>query len=469
MEGRGHREWELLGGKMPETRSSDSVSTKLQQIAALARQRPEVAFSALAHHIDVDFLREAYRRTRKDGAVGIDGQTADEYAASLEDNLRSLLGRFKSDRYRAPAVRRVHISKGGGKRTRPIGIPTFEDKILQRAVSMVVGAVYEQDFLDCSYGFRPGRSAHRALDALWRETMAMGGGWVLDVDIQGFFDALDHHHLRTFLGQRVRDGVLRRAIDKWLKAGVLEEGQLRRVEEGTPQGGVISPLLSNIYLHVVLDEWFTREVKPRIRGRAFLIRYADDFVIVFAREDDARRVMEVLPKRLGKYGLTLHPEKTRLVRFQRPRSSPGSGRAGRVDAECRARPGTFVLLGFTHLWGQSRRGRWVIQRKTASGRFRRALRAINLWLRRHRHRSIAFQHRALSQKLRGHWAYYGITGNARRLQVFGMEVRRLWHKWLNRRSQRGGMLWSRFARLLERYPLPRAVVVHSVYRRAANP
>jgi len=272
----------------------------------------------LAHHIDIELLREAHELVRKDGAVGVDGQTAAEYAEALEENLASLLERFKSGAYKAPPVRRVHIPKGSGSKTRPIGIPTFEDKILQRAVLMVLEAVYEEDFLPCSFGFRRGRSAHQALETFWRSSMDMGGGVVLEVDIEGFFDSLAHVHLRSFLDERVRDGVIRRTIDKWLKAGVLEAGRVMHPNEGSPQGGVISPLLANVYLHHVLDTWFENEIKPRLKGRAFLVRYADDVVIVLENEDDARRLKAVLPKRFAKYGLKLHPEKTRDVPFRRP-------------------------------------------------------------------------------------------------------------------------------------------------------
>src|SRR5262245_13506833 len=267
------------------------VSTKRQRIAQLARQSPEMGFTSPAYFIDIDWLREAYRRTRKDGAVGVDGQSGADYAVDLEGNLRSLLDRAKSGAYQAPPVRRVHIPKAGSAtETRPLGIPTFEDKVLQRAVVMALEAVYEQDFKDCSYGFRPGRSAHQALRDLWQQTMQSGGGWVLEVDIRKFFDTLDHAQLRGLLRRRVRDGVLLRLIDKWLNAGVLEAGSLSYPEAGTPQGGVISPLLANVYLHYVLDEWFEQEVKPRLRGRAFLIRYADDFVIGFTDAADAQRV-----------------------------------------------------------------------------------------------------------------------------------------------------------------------------------
>src|SRR3954463_16236690 len=263
-------------GKMTGTPSPDPISTRRRRIAELASQSPQAAFTTLAHHIDIDWLQEAFRRTRKDGAVGVDGQTATGYAEDLEGNLRSLLGRAKSGRYQAPPVRRVHIPKGTGSETRPIGIPTFEDKILQRAVAMVLEPVYEQDFLDGSYGFRPGRSAHQALEALWQRTMKMGGGWIVEVDIRKFFDTIDHGHLRAFLKRRVHDGVLLRLIGKWLNAGVLEDGCVTHSEKGSPQGGVVSPLLSNAFLHYVLDEWFAREVRPRLEGQSFLIRYADD-------------------------------------------------------------------------------------------------------------------------------------------------------------------------------------------------
>jgi group II intron reverse transcriptase/maturase len=408
---------------------------------------PEKALTTLAHHIDIEFLREAYRRTRKDGAVGVDGQTGSAYEQRLEDNLRSLLERFKSGTYYAPPVRRVLIPKGDGRQTRPIGIPTFEDKVLQRAVAMVLEAVYEQEFLDCSYGFRPGRSAHHALHAVWKGLMDMNGGWVLEVDIKAFFDTLVHGHLRSFLDRRVRDGVLRRTIDKWLKAGVLEAGQVHRPDDGTPQGGVVSPVLANIYLHEVLDVWFETEVKPRLSGRAFAIRYADDAVLVFSSEEDARRVLEILPKRFDKYGLTLHPEKTRLTRFERPDSDPPTGGAGQRRS--------FDLLGFSHFWGRSLKGNWVVLKRTMQSRFSRALRAIAQWCRGHRHWSVAAQQSKLAQKLRGHYAYYGITPNGDAVSRFLHAVQRVWRRWLSRRSQRAGMSWQRFTKLLERYPLPK--------------
>jgi RNA-directed DNA polymerase len=426
-----------------------------------------MGFTSLAYLMDIDWLYEAWRRTRKGGAAGVDGQTAAEYERDLEANLRSLLERAKSGTYRAPPVRRVHIPKGGSggqaTETRPIGIPTLEDKVLQRAVAMLLEPIYEQDFYDCSYGFRPGRSAHQALEALWKQAMDSRGGWVVEVDIRKFFDTLDHRHLRELLGERVRDGVLLRLIGKWLSAGVMEDGSISYPDSGSPQGGVVSPLLANVYLHYVLDDWFEREVKPRLKGRAYLVRYADDFVIGFTEEEDARRVMQVLPKRFGRYGLTLHPDKTRLVPFRQPPKA-GGGPTGKPGTP--GKPGTFDLLGFTHYWAKSRKGNWVVKRKTASSRLSRAVRSIAQWCRLNRHRPIGEQQQTLGQKLRGHFAYYGITGNATALSAFRLAVVRCWRKWLSRRNRERGMTWDVFNRLLGRYPLPAARVVHSVYRTA---
>jgi RNA-directed DNA polymerase len=443
---------------MSGTLGPTNVSTKLQLIAKLAGHSPKAVLNNLSHHIDLEWLREAYRRTRKDGAPGVDGKTAEAYAQDLERNLQDLLERFKSGSYRAPPVKRVHIPKGDGSKTRPIGIPTFEDKVLQRAVVMVLDEIYEQDFLNCSYGFRRGRSAHQALEVLRDGLMGMGGGVVLELDIESFFDTVDHRHLQGFLDQRMRDGVLRRVIGKWLNAGVLEAGMMSCPEQGTPQGGVISPLLANIYLHEVLDVWFERDVKPVLRGKAFMIRYADDAVLAFSDEDDARRVYEVISKRFAKYGLRLHPEKTRLVPFHRP---------SRHDDDDAAGPGTFDVLGFTHYWGVSLRGSNVIKRKTSSGRFRRALARMWDWCKQHRHLPVPEQHRQLCRKLLGHYAYYGITSNGLMLQRFASAVDRFWRYWLGHRSQNSPMSWERFKQLLQRFPLPAVRIAQSVYR-AAN-
>jgi RNA-directed DNA polymerase len=439
------------------------VSTKRQRIAELARQSPEMGFTSLAYFIDIDWLLQAYQQTRKDGATGVDGQTGEDYAADLMGNLQSLLDRAKSGTYVAPPVRRVHIPKAGSTtETRPLGIPTFEDKVLQRAVVMVLEPIYEQDFLDCSYGFRPGRSAHRALDALWHQTMAMGGGWIVDVDIRKFFDTIDHGHLREFLQRRVRDGVLLRLIGKWLNAGVLEDGSVTHLETGSPQGGVVSPLLSNLFLHYVLDEWFAQEVRPRLRGKSFLIRYADDFVMGFSQESDARRVLAVLPKRFAKYGLTIHPEKTRLVPFERPDRVPATA------CPERRTPGTFDLLGFTHFWSRSLRGNWVVKRKTARSRLSRGLKSLSQWCRHNRHLPVATQHQTLCQKLMGHFAYYGITGNSVALGLFRRVAIQSWRRWLSRQRRAGTIPWSEFIRFLKRYPLPPPIAIHSVCRPVAR-
>jgi RNA-directed DNA polymerase len=440
------------------------VLPKQQRIAELAKRSPQMAFTSLAYLMDIDWLQAAFHRTRKDGASGVDGQTWHGYERHLEKNLQALLDRAKSGTYRAPPVRRVHIPKAGSStETRPIGIPTLEDKVLQRAVVMLLEPIYEQDFDSGSYGFRPGRSAHDALADLWQRTMDSGGGWMLEVDIRKFFDTLDHAHLRKFLQLRVRDGVLQRLIGKWLNAGVMEEGSVSYPQAGSPQGGVISPLLANLYLHYVLDVWFRQEVRPRLRGRAHLIRYADDFVILFQRQDDARRVMEVLPKRFGKYGLELHPDKTRLIPFRRPPCRAAGGGDGGPD-----QPGTFDLLGFTHYWGRTRRGGWAVMRQTASKRLSRAVRSIAQWCRANRHRPVCEQHAILSQKVRGHYAYYGITGNSRKLAEFLNAVERAWRRWLARRNSRRDLAWDRFRRLLQRYGLPQPRIVHSYVRQQTH-
>jgi RNA-directed DNA polymerase len=441
------------GGGMDPT----NLSTKRQWIAELARTKPGTALFSLHHVIDLEWMRKAYELTRKDGATGIDGVTATAYEANLEANLTDLLERIKSGRYKAPPVRRTYIPKADGSQ-RPLGIPTFEDKVAQRAIAMVLEAVYEQDFCPCSHGFRPGRSAHEALRVLFSAITWQRQHWVLDVDIRKYFDSIPHHHLRAFLDQRVTDGVIRRMIDKWLKAGVLEDGLLRLATEGTPQGGVISPLLSNIYLHHVLDGWFEGDVRPRLKGGATLVRYADDFVMTFETHHDAKRVLEVLGKRLERYGLTLHPDKTRFIDFRPQRS-------GGTQPGCKEPP--FDFLGFTHTWVKSLKGKNVVRQTTAKNRLARALVAINDWCRDNRHRPVSWQHARLSAKLIGHRAYYGRTGNIRQVHRYRQQVTKLWRKWLERRTRSKRLTWARFNAFLIRYPLPRAMIVHR-YAAAAN-
>ena len=411
-----------------------------------------MAFTSLNHYLDEEWMRFAYESTRKDGAVGVDGQTAQGYALNLEQNLRDLMNRLKSGRYHALPVRRHYIDKpDGGKRG--LGIPSFEEKVAQRAIVMLLEPIYEQDFTACSFGFRPGRSAHQALQALRTGIMEQRGRWVLDVDIRKYFDSIPFAQLREFLSKRVTDGVVRRLIDKWLKAGVMEQGQVFYPETGTPQGGVISPLLSNVFLHYVVDVWFAHEVQPRLRAPSSLIRYCDDFVMLFACREDAERVQAVLGKRLERFGLQLHPDKTRLLAF-RPRKSPSHVGEPAPDA-------SFVFLGFLHLWGKSRKGNWVVRQYTAKGRLARALQVVNETCRRMRHDSLPDQHRTLRRMLNGHYAYFGISSNSKQLKRFYLQVKRLWRKWLSRRSWKSYLSWARFVeKILQDFPLPEPKIVH---------
>jgi group II intron reverse transcriptase/maturase len=396
-------------------------------------------------------MREAFRLTRKDGAPGIDGVTAEDYERSLEANLLDLFERIKSGRYHAPPVRRAYIPKADGTQ-RMLGIPTFEDKVAQRAVTMMLEAVYEQDFLPCSYGFRPGRSAHQALRTLQNVLWAKQLHWVVDIDIRKYFDSIPHSHLRAFLDQRVTDGVIRRMIDKWLNAGAVEDGLLHRTTEGSPQGGVISPCLSNVFLHYVLDEWFETEVKPRLYGESLLVRFADDAIMAFDNIVDAQRILAVLGKRLERFGLTLHPDKTRLVDF-RPLMTE-STRHPETDGT------NFVFLGFTHVWGRSRTGKNMVRQITAKSRLARALAATSDWCRKHRHLPLRVQHRHLSSMMRGHFAYYGVGGNIRRLRGYAHQAVRIWKKWLSRRDRQSVVPWTRLNEILNRHPLPQPKISH---------
>ena len=429
----------------------ENVSTNQERIAKLARSNPAMAFLSLNHYLDYEWVRYAYECTRKDGAVGVDGQTAEEYAANLEQNLLSLIDRLKSGRYQAPPVRRHYIAKPDGGQ-RGLGIPCFENKVAERAIVMLLEPIYEQDFLNCSFGFRPGHSAHQALQAVWKGIMERGGRWVLDVDVRKYFASIPHAKLREFLARRVTDGVVRRLIDKWLKAGVLEDGQLHYPDAGTPEGGVISPLLANVYLHYVLDEWFAEQVQPRLRGPSTLVRYCDDFVMLFAYKDDAERVLEVLGKRLGKYGLQLHPDKTRMVDFRFRDPEPHNGGASTMAT-------TFAFLGFTHVWVRTRKGKAMVRRQTATSRLARAIKAIDQQCRAMRHWPLREQCKRLGQMLRGHFAYFGVTGNFERLANLYEQARRSWRKWLSRRSNNSPVNWAAFQRILNRLPLPRPRIV----------
>lgn len=430
-----------------------------------AQRSPKIAFTSLAHYIDLEWLIEAFHRTRKDGAAGIDDVTGKQYADNLNENLQNLLDRLKSGTYKAPPVKRKHIPKGTSGETRPIGIPTFEDKIVQRAVVMLLEPIYEHDFYDGSFGFRPKRSAHQALQEVWNATMEVAGGWVLEVDIRKFFDTIDHGQLQELVSQRIRDGVIRRLIGKWLNAGVMEDGNITYSDEGTPQGGVISPLLANIYLHYVLDEWFEQIVKPLMQGKCRLIRFADDFVIVFQKKYDADRVMKVISKRFEKCGLAVHPEKTKLIDFRAPYHYERCREEKLNDNRNKCgKPETFDLLGFTHYWDKTRKGNWAVTRKTMKSRLARSIQRIRQWCRENRHKPVREQWEKLKAKANGHYAYYGITGNIRSLKEFLWQTERQWKYWLNRRNRENNMTWEKFRLFKECYPLPSPKIVHSIFK-----
>lgn len=428
---------------MTTTMKAEDMSPGLLRVVQRAKRDPEGKINSLAHHLNEDALKRAYRRLRKDAAVGVDGITKEQYGEALEQNVAGLLERLKTKRYRHQPVRRVHIPKDKGK-TRPIGISTIEDKIVQGALSELLEILYEPAFKECSYGFRRGRSAHDALRALDGALFRGEVSWVLEADIQSFFDSIDRKMLMEMLRERIADPSLLRLIGKCMHVGILDGEEYSEPEEGTVQGSALSPRLGNVYLHHVLDLWFEREVQPRLRGKAILIRYADDFVIGFEREEDARRVMKVLGQRFGRYGLTLHPDKTHLLPFKRPPSGPTKGGG----------PTTFDFLGFTVFWRRNRKGHWTLAFKTRMARLRRAIKSLADWCRRHRHEPVKQQQAALARRIRGHDNYYGVNGNSRSLNILRQHVVRAWQKWLSRRGAPKPMSWKRFEDLLRDHPLP---------------
>lgn len=422
---------------------SPTVSLKLRQLSVQAREHPERVFTTLHHLIDVDFLREAYRQTNKQAAAGVDGVTVEQYAANLEANLADLYHRYREGSYVAPPVKRVWIEKED-KSQRPIGIPVLEDKILQRAVAMLLVAIYEIDFYDFSYGFREARSAHDAVEALRDGCFREKVGVIIDADISKFFDTMAHERIRELLRLRINDGKIMRLIGKWLKAGVVEKDGIHYPACGSPQGGSISPMIANIFLHHVLDEWYVEQVRSRLTGRSFLVRFADDFVLGCEHEADGERLMRVLPKRFEKYGLRIHPDKSKMVPFKR--ASKFSIKSGN---------GTFDFLGFTHYWGRSRNGNWVIKRQTMKKRQARAMRSLYLYCRNSRHDPIKEQYRQLCSKLHGLYNYYGIRGNYRALWMLYQHVRGCWRRWLGRRTRDGYISWGKFEKFLMVWKLPR--------------
>jgi RNA-directed DNA polymerase len=440
---------------MRDTPGSPIISPKLQKIAEQAEQArnyPELTFNNLYHLIDYDLLTEAYLRTSKSSAPGVDKVTAKDYAVDLEANLRDLCERLKFNRYVAPPVERVWIEKEDGKE-RPIGKPCYEDKLVQRAMVMILGAIFEPIFHPFSHGFRKGHSQHQAIRELREQCIKLNVNWIVDADVSGFFDTINHGHLRSFIEKKVKDGGILRLIGKWLNAGVLDAGEMTYPDTGTPQGGVASPMLANIFLHYVLDAWFVQDVQPRLKGKSFLIRYADDFIIGFEHEADARKVLEVLPKRFSRFDLAIHPEKTKLVRFTQPSPKEKTAKEN----------GTFDFLGFTHYWAKARHGYWVIKRKTIGKRLRRFMKAIWEWCRKNLHEPIKEQHKTLRSKLRGYYQYYGIRGNYKMLEVVFEHTERAWRRWLGRRCSKGYVSVEEFDGFYRKvFPLPTPRIMHRI-------
>ena len=425
---------------------------ELSRIAELAKQDAGRKFYSIAHLLTQEALWEAFTNLRRNAAAGVDGVTYAAYEEHLVENLHELHEKLKRKSYRAQPLRRIYIPKEDGK-SRAISIPALEDKIVQRATVELLNVIFEQDFLDCSYGFRPGRSAHQALNEVGHVLCIKPIEFVLELDICAYFDSIVRKLLMEMIERRVTDGSILRLIGKWINVGVIEDGRLLVSETGTGQGQIISPLLANIYLHQVLDVWFEEEVKPRLKGQAYEIRYADDAILCFQCREDAQRVLDVLPKRFAKFGLTLHPEKTRLVEF---------GRHALAQAErMGSRPATFDFLGFTHKCARSRRGKFMVQVKSMKKRLKRALKAVATWCREHRHDPLDYQQQTLNAKLRGHYQYYGRPTNYRSLGQFYREVRRLWHKWLNRRTRGKTLSWGSYQHLLNRHPLLPPRIVHA--------
>jgi len=448
----GSRRTNLLKGDITRLRTRNRMYTDINRIAELAKEDPKRQFFSIAHLITVEKMYEAFRSLRKDASAGIDGVTYKQYEVNAEEKIRQLHQRLKEGKYQVQPLRRVYIPKEDGKQ-RPISIPALEDKIVQKVVVDLLNAIYEQDFLGCSYGFRPGRGQHQALDEVGRVICTRPMGWVLEIDIRSYFDKIVRAILVEMIEKRVTDGSILRLIGKWIKVGVIEDGKLLVSETGTGQGQPISPLLANIYLHYVLDEWFEEVVKPRLKGEAYEIRFADDAILCFQHKEDAEKVMRVLPKRFEKYGLTLHPEKTRLME---------SGRYAMGNARKQGKkPETFAFLGFTHICARSRKGKFTVHVRTLAKRFRRGLKATTDWCQQHRHDPVSEQQQMLNAKLRGHYQYYGRPTNYRSLWRFYRKIRRIWRTWLSRRTRGRTLTWERFADILRQYPLLRPRITHS--------
>jgi len=431
------------------------MPTKLALISERARKEPKFQFTSLAHLLDERFLKECYYSLGRDRASGIDGVSWKEYGEQLDENLNSLVARMKAKRYKPQPAKRVYIPKNEHEK-RPLGLPALEDKIVQKGISRILEAIYEADFLDCSYGFRPDRNCHQALNAVDKTIMTRPVNYIIEADIKGFFDNVSHEWLMKFLAVRIKDPSLLLLIRRFLKAGYIEADKIVATEQGTPQGGNLSPMLSNIFLHYVLDLWFEKKIKPQVRGQVHLVRYADDFICMVQHADDAQRIEQALRERFAKFNLELHSEKTRTISF---------GRYERENADRQGRrPNTFNFLGFTHYCDKSRKGCFKVGRKTSGKKFRAKCKEMNNWLRNIRNCMKSKEWwPVLQAKLRGHYQYYGVSGNMRSLQCFYWLTGRMVYKWLNRRSQRKSFSWDSFLTYQECYPLPKPKIVHKFY------
>lgn len=429
------------------------METKLTRIANIAKERPEERFTALVHLINEESLVACHGELMSGKAPGMDGVTREEYGRNLESNVGKLMARMKRQAYKPQPVRRAWIPKPGKHEKRPLGIPAYEDKLVQMALAKILNAVYEPMFLDCSFGFRPNRSAHDALKILNQYVEKRNINYIVDADIKGFFDHVDHQWLMRFLEHRIADRNLLRLIVRFLKAGVMEAGIIRNTPEGTPQGGVISPILANVYLHYVLDLWFEKIVRRKCRGQAYIVRYADDFVCCFERHDEAEAFYQALKERLALFNLEIAADKTKIIRFGR--HAKDNDQDG---------PGTFDFLGFTHYCSQGQNGQFRVKRRTSRAKFTNSLQRVKEWLKRNCHRPSKELMGLLRLKLLGYYQYYGITDNSVMLNKFRHETVKLLFKRLNRRSQCRSFTWERFALHLVRYPLPRPKIMVNIYQ-----
>ena len=452
MEGRGLAKGNPSQHTAPRAQDRVGALSALERVRQVAERDKQVRFTTLLHHVyNIDQLRQAYHALKREAAPGIDGETWQHYGEALEENLRDLSGRLARGAYRAKPVKRAYIAKADG-RQRPLGIPTLEDKLVQRTTVEVLNTIYETDFLGFSYGFRPGRSPHDALDALYAGLLTQKVNWVLDADIRGFFEAIDHGWLVKFVEHRIADRRVVRLIQKWLKAGVLEDGKRTWREEGTPQGASVSPLLANVYLHYVFDLWVQRWRKTQAHGDVIVVRFADDFIVGFQHRAEAERFLAELRERFAKFGLELHPEKTRLLEFG-PYAAERRRRAGK------GKPETFDFLGFTHICGKKRNGRFTVVRQTIRKRLQAKLHEVKAELRRRLHDPISQVGTWLGQVVGGHTRYYGVPMNSPAIALFRFRVGWLWHRALARRSHTGHVSWERMRRLVERW-LPPARICH---------